>query len=486
MSNRTDRPWWVSPLPILLLLLCLFGGCDSGGAGEGTDSLLSGRYLSGELAGLDSSSLGGPRSPVGPGSGTPTEFGGGGDQSEFIEIVSRASASLGGALSNGPRTIASTLSADGRFVAFSSNATNLVPGVGDGTQTLVYVYDRQSQTIEVAPTLSVSLPASAVPNYGHPAISADGRYVAFVGAFTIDNVPVPGYPHRIYLYDRQEQVVHPVPDQGLYSNAIDTLPSISADGRYLAFEAYSPDADGIAALVYDHTSGTVELVSRVGGPTGIPVPGRLPVVSPDGRFVGFSSDTSDIVPGVGDGVVSQVYVYDRLTQGVEHVSKQNGPAGAPASSPTFNAPFSHLAFSADGRYLAFSSFATNLAPGVDGEYHHVYVYDRSAQTVELASRQSGADGPLIVGSSFVTGSALYPVPSISADGRYVVFSAASLDLTERGFVRDRESQTTAPLPRTGTVGGGYKISQDGRVITYWGPNPEVAPAPQVYVTNNPL
>ena len=486
MRNRIVGPRRVNPLPILMLLLCLLAGCDSSDAGEGANSLLSGRYLGGEFGSFDSSSLGGPRSPVGPGSGTPTEFGGDGEQTEFIEIVSRASASLGGALSDGPQTIASTLSADGRFVAFSSNAANLVPGVGDGSQILVYVYDRQSQTIEVAPTLSVTLPASAVANYGHPAISADGRYVAFVAAFTIDNVIIPGYPNRLYLYDRQEQVVQAVPDQGLYSNAIDALPSISADGRYTTFEAYATSASGIVALVYDHTEGAVELVSRAGGPTGTPVEGRLPAISSDGRFIAFSSYAHDIVPGVGDGTVSQVYVYNRVAQSMEHVSKQSGPTGAPANSPSHNSPFAHHALSADGRYVAFSSFATNLVAGVDGMHNHVYLYDRTTQTVELVSRQSGANGPPIEGTSLIPGSALYPVPSLSADGRYVVFAGASLELTERGFVRDRETQTTASLPRTGTVGGGYKISQDGRVITYWGPNPEVAPAPQVYVANNPL
>jgi Tol biopolymer transport system component len=215
----------------------------------------------------------------------------------------RVSVGTGGTQANG-FSIGPAISADGRFVAFESGATNLVPG--DTNDAFgVFVRDRQAgQTTRV----SVGVGGAAVRNESNnPAISADGRFVAFQsGASNL----VPGDTNQtidIFVRDRQA-------------------------GRTTRVSVGSGGAQG--------NSGSF-----------------VPALSADGRFVAFGSEASNLVPGDTNGV-ADVFVRNRKLGTTRRVNV--GPGGVQANGASFLA---EAAISAGGRFVAFESGASNLVPG---------------------------------------------------------------------------------------------------------------------------
>ena len=138
--------------------------------------------------------------------------------------------------------------------------------------------------------------------------------------------------------------------------------SISADGRYVAFISDASnlvpgDTNGVTDIfVYDRQTGTIERVSVAADGTQGNGGSCQPSISADGRYVAFSSYASNLVPGDTNGI-SDVFVYDRQTDTIERVSvAADGTQGNSYS-------WQPASISADGRYVAFSSFASNLVPG---------------------------------------------------------------------------------------------------------------------------
>jgi Tol biopolymer transport system component len=318
-----------------------------------------------------------------------------------------------------------TISAGGRFVAFNSTADNLVAG-GVEVFNNVYVRDRKLGTTELVSHGGPHGSWSA----GNPSISADGRFIAFERGREIP------FKHNarneVVVRDRltgKTELVSVGPG-GVEADGLSLNASISGKGRFVAFLSYADNlvagatCCGGAVYVRDRLKGTTELVSV--GPGGAPADGDLPSISGNGRFVAFLSFADNLVPGDTNGT-HDVFVRDRKLGTTERVSV--GPHGRQA-----NGGSGGPRISPDGRFVAFWSGATNLVAGDSGG--GVYVRDRTLGTTERVDL--GPGGVAGDGSSGDFGLA------ISADGRAVAFDSDSTNLVRHDtdgftdvFVRTR-------------------------------------------------
>jgi Tol biopolymer transport system component len=385
------------------------------------------------------------------------------------QVTQRVSVDSGGAAGNYSSRDPS-VSADGRYVAFVSEADNLVPG-DTNLQSDIFVHDRLSGAIE-----RVSVDSSG--NQGNtnsdtPSISADGRFVAFESY--ADNL-VPGDTnHRrdVFVHDRLSGTTElvSVDSGGLQGDDISIAPSISADGRYVAFQSDAhnlvPGGDtnaGPDTFVHDRLSGTTERMSVDSGGVQGDGASTAPSISADGRYVAFQSSSHNLAPGADTNASPDIFVHDRLSGATERVS--NDPSGA-AGSGSSSAP----SISADGRYVAFVSEANDLVPGDTNGQSDIFVHDRLNGTIERVSLDSGG-----VQANGANG---FSRPPISADGRFVAFDGSSTNLVSGDtngffdvFVRDRSSGTTERLSvsSNGVQGDSDSsqpsISADGRYVAF--------------------
>jgi Tol biopolymer transport system component len=318
-------------------------------------------------------------------------------------------------------------------VAFNSSATNLVPGDTNG-QSDIFVRDRQGGTTELVSIDS----GGAQGNSGsvYPSISADGRCVAFQSWATNLVLGVSGL--QVYVHDRQAgtTTIVSVDSVGVQGNGDSVVPSISADGRFVAFISPATNfvvGDTNAAsdiFVHDRQGGATERVSvDSGGAQGNSL-SEFNSISADGRYVAFRSLSSNLVPGDTNGVWD-VFVHDRRSGATERVSLGSGGAQGNGDSVWSS-------ISADGRYVAFDCAATNLVSEDTNGLWDIFVRDRLGGTTERVSVGSlGAQGD---GSSQYS-TAIF---GISSDGRFVVFPSLASNLVAGDtngsrdvFVRDR-------------------------------------------------
>jgi Tol biopolymer transport system component len=323
-------------------------------------------------------------------------------------ITQRVSVGLGGAQGNS-YSGDPALSADGRFVAFESGATNLVPGDTNGVQD-VFVRDLQTGTTE-----RVSVGPGGGPDNessGDPALSADGRFVAFYSGDS-----------GVFVLDRQTGTTERVSvgPGGVPGNESSAQPALSADGRFVAFTSGSSnlvpgDTNNLLDIfVRDRQTGTTERVSV--GPGGPEAYGGswLPAISADGRFVAFMSMRSFSRPSEGD-----VFLHDRQTGTIQRVSV------GPGSVQTNNWS-SYANLSADGRFVAFGSWASNLVPGDTNGVKDVFVRDLQTGTIQRVSVGPGGVQGNAAGVPGANGSGRI-MPALSADGRFVAFDSHSSNL----------------------------------------------------------
>jgi Tol biopolymer transport system component len=225
------------------------------------------------------------------------------------------------------------LSAAGRFVAFTSRAGNLVPGDTNGRQD-VFVRDRQKGT-----TARVSVgtgDGQGNRESWEGELSADGRFVAFT-SFARNLVPgdTNGFTD-VFVRDRQtgttERVSVGAGGQGDHESS---HPALSADGRFVAFGSFASNLvpgdtnDSWDVFVRDRRTGRTERVSVSTGSGQGRGGSSSPTLSADGRFVAFHSHASNLVPGDTNGR-SDVFVHDRQTGRTERTSVR--PGGAPTLS----------------------------------------------------------------------------------------------------------------------------------------------------------
>ena len=358
------------------------------------------------------------------------------------------------------------VSRHGRYVAFVSGASNLVAGDTNGVAD-VFVRDRLAA---VTRRVSVGLAGRQADDTSHgPAISADGRFVAFM---SFASNLVAGDTNRfqdVFVRDQLAGVTRRVSvgPGGRQANSSSQRPvRISADGRFVAFTSSASnlvrgDTNGVAdVFVRDLLAGVTRRVSV--GPGGRQADGGSggAAISADGRFVAFGSAASNLVRGDTNGF-QDVLVRDLLAGVTRRVSV--GLAGRQADGSSFAE-----AVSADGRFVAFTSFASNLVRGDTNGVADVFVRDLLAGVTRRVSVGPGGrqadDG---------SGGA-----AISADGRFVAFGSDASNLV-RGdtngfqdvFVRD----LLAGVTRRVSVGSGGQgnsfsstaaISPDGRSVAF--------------------
>jgi Tol biopolymer transport system component len=332
-----------------------------------------------------------------------------------------------------------SISADGRYIAFSSNADNLVSG-DTNYYADIFVYDRQTSQ-----TTRVSVSSSGTQgNYdsSSPSISADGRYVTFESG-------------DIFVHDRQTSQTSrvSVSSSGTEANSYSSNPSISADGRYVTFASY---ADNLVAgdtnysadiFVYDRQTGQTSRVSVSSSGTQGNYDSSSPSISADGRYVTFQSDASNLV--AGDTTASDIFVYDRQTSQTSRVSVSSSgtEANYNSSSPSI---------SADGRYVTFQSGADNLVAGDTNGYADVFVYDRQlGQTTRISASASNVQGDYSSNN-----------PTISSDGRYVAFQSEASNLVagDTNGVQDvfvYDSGINATVPSVTLTLSPSAVSEDG-------------------------
>lgn len=306
------------------------------------------------------------------------------------------------------------LSADGRFLVFSSNATDLVGDDTNGVED-VFVRDQLSGALR-----RVSIAADGTQGNGAsrvPSISADGRHVSFQSQasnfFAGDSEDKDVFVKDLYsgaLVRATTRADGSAPTSPELASATTLLrSSLSADGRHVAFSTYRVLAPGdsngrIDIYVRDLVTGALDLVSSNGADQPGDDHSQFPAISANGRYVAYNSTAGNLVPNfTPSGLSNRVFFKDRLTRAS---SLASAAADGTAASGTCN---DYPAISADGRYVAFQCSAANLpSAGWTGE--RVFVKDMTNGAIELA-----ASGSLYRDSR---------TPALSADGRYLAMQLA--------------------------------------------------------------
>lgn len=393
------------------------------------------------------------------------------------------------------------ISNDGRYIAFTSKATNLIDTPVDTNNAAdVFLRDNLNRTLAL---VSISL-TNGIANgaSGSPSLSGDGRYVAFTSFatnLTVDAVP-PGKKQvfvRDMLLGQTVLVSRSSGASGLIGDDDSSAPRISNDGVYVVFQSLSNLLDGVPAGGDDNDTGPnasdiyrrkvidgtsafptdlVSMASTFAPGSGAANKGNLgstnPCISGDGRFVAFTSAATNLVSASQDGGpdtngVDDVFVRDCNTFrtvrcSVEYVG----------SNPTLKGLSRSPTITLDGQLVAFSSLAGNLNPAAQEQTPNIYIRSWNGLTpfTEVLS----------VHTSGATGGASCDKPTISGDGSRIAWQSASSALVngdsngvEDIFLRNRIlAQTSRESVQTfgGQLDGQSSVpsySADGRYIVFW-------------------
>ncbi len=373
----------------------------------------------------------------------------------------------------------SSVSADGRYVAFHSAASYLVDGDTNG---FLDVFLRDRLTGE---TTRVSVASDGEQGYFEskfPKISADGRYIVFASLSPNLVDDDTNALEDIFLHELStgETTRVSVASDGTQANDRSYYPSISADGRYIAYQSDASnlvvaDTNGVEDIfVHDTLTGETTRVSRASDGTEANQWSDQASISPDGLYVAFRSYASNLVPedlnnfcdtdqdGSFDDNCQDIFLHQRLTGQTAIVSvtsdgsQGNNWSGWPSVSM-------------GGRYVVFQSWAEDLVEHDTNGGSDIFLHDTlTGETLRVSVAGSGIQADCY--STF---------PSISANGRYVAFDSCASNLVDGDsngrfdiFVRDRFTYRTTRVSVTsdgtqadGDSGRAY-ISQDARYVAF--------------------
>lgn len=326
----------------------------------------------------------------------------------------RVSVGRGGADSDGSSTSPS-ISANGRYVTFTSGAENLVGNDGNGASDVFRRDLRTGRTVRVSVGLG-GVPAGRIVSSS--SVSGDGNRVAF-------QVFAGGSGFQVYARDIAAGTTMKVSRavRGGQADGNSFNPTISANGRYVAFlsaasNLVARDGNGFADVFRrDLAIARTILVSkdRLGGAADSDAMHGPPSISPRGRFVAFFSSATDMVAGDTNGE-PDVFRRDLAARTNQRISVDS------AGNQVFGFGNFHIvrtSVSAGGRYVAFSSDSSGLAPNDHNGQPDVFLRDVVAGTTTLVSVATSGESP----NGFST------EPALSADARYVAFSSDAPGLT---------------------------------------------------------
>jgi hypothetical protein len=378
--------------------------------------------------------------------------------------ITRVSVSSTGVESTGVSGYPS-ISLDGRLIAFHSNATNLIStGTTDG-RWHIYVHDRLTNATELISYNFQERQESDHDSF-HPSISADGRFVAFESYATNLTDDETGGIKQIFLHDRLGNrdtrlvsLAHDTQDGG---NDRSESPSISGDGGLIAFASKATDLvegwtlSGLFTQIYVYNSQsrsthlvTYETPSDPGNRQS-----SAPVISQNGEYIAFQSFATNLIEG---WTVTPLrwHVYRSRTDGtdtrlVSHAYQENLEGNGHSGQPSI---------SSNGMMIAFESLANNLVDpnwSISGDTRHVYVYNIVGNTTYLVSRVYNAN---------LGGDDDSRIPSISADGNFIVFYSKADNLVENGngiediYLHDRQATNTILISTAVDVGAANGFSR---------------------------
>ena len=398
-------------------------------------------------------------------------------------LVSIQQGSVSGGGGNDP-----VASANGRFVAFHSTGSNLFPIDTNGRRD-VFVRDLETGTTTL---VSVNLAGTAAGNgeSQKPTISADGRYVAFESqANNLVANDTNSMASDIFVRDLQTgtTTLLSVNSSGTGPGNQESLGAvISANGRVVAFQSFASNLvvgdnnNTIDLFAADLQTGTLSLVSRnntgTGSGNGPSFMTNLPkdkapraLISKDGRFVVFESNATDLASQSDANGQTDAFVRDLQTNTTKLLSINN------LGTASGNAGGGEPVIAGDGRYVFFQSRSTNLAGTVSGFSVDLFRRDLQTNTTILVSVTAGGTG-----SDAHPQSRYFPVAS--DDGRYVIFQSSDKDFVTNDsnsgtdvFFRDLQTNTTTLISvdsSGGTTNGndalGSVMSADGRLVSFIG------------------
>ena len=368
------------------------------------------------------------------------------------------------------------ISADGRYVAFVSPASNLVPE--DTDQEAVGGYHVFVRDLQTSTTRQISVTSDGQDGNGDswaPSISGDGRFIAFRSAATNLVLDDTNERHDAFVFDQQTGAIERIESRG--------NPVISDDGRFVAIHGYRNDYQG--AYLFDRASDTVERVDLSNDgtlPSGELFSSVPRALSSDGRYVAFTSDASELMTGSPDSpLFEHVFVRDRQDGVTEHVSV--------SSDGIQYRPHGDVDISSDGQLVVFAARTIPRLPGQSTSYPNIYMRNRDRETT---IRVSIAIGNGVSDSWCLT-------PTISDDGRSVAFASSASNLVsddDNGrvdvFVRDLlfGVTTRVSVASDGTESNGDSsapaLDANGQSVTFESQATNLVtndadPAPDVYV-----
>ncbi len=362
------------------------------------------------------------------------------------------------------------------YAVFTRDATgNTSPGAALTTRTL------GPSVMDLTRVSVLSDGSQATGHSSSPAISADGRWIAYISAESnlVDD-DTNGVPD-VFLYDRNTGLTRRVSvrsDGDQATGGTSSGPAISADGRWITYTSYATnlvddDTNGVPdVFLNDRDTGLTRRVSvRSDGDQATGGTSSGPAISADGRWITYTSYATNLVDDDTNGV-PDVFLYDRDTGLTRRVSVRSdgvqatGRSGGPA-------------ISADGRWITYTSQAADLVANDTNNTYDVFLFDRDTGLTRRVSVSS--DGDQATGYTGGT--------TISADGRWITYGSEAANLvdddtnglsdvflydrqaglTRRISVRSDGGQAIGPIPDLAAPGGSYvqAISADGRWTTYW-------------------
>lgn len=320
------------------------------------------------------------------------------------------------------------LSANGRFVALGSFGALAPEDVNQRSD--IYLHDRL-----LATTALVSVASDGTGPNGpsaDPDISSDGRFVAFYS--DASNLTPGDVNERTDVFVRDlltgQTTLVSVADGGGPANSVSSSPAISEDGRYVAFMSIASNLvpgdtnDRTDVFVRDLVNGTTTRVSVASDGRQADAGSLYPAISGDGRYVAFDGNATNLVAGDTNGV-GDIFVHDRTTGHTTRASVASGGAQA-------NIQSIHPALNRDGRFVAFASFATNLVPGDTNGMFDVFVHDlHTGQTERISVANDGTQGNDASGIDLM-------YADLSGDGTIVAFGsdASTLVADDTNWTRD--------------------------------------------------